>query len=85
MSVLYPTKITGLTLGLLAFSTPLTTFAFEPTDEVIVTATKQNKTIKELGLSLSVVGGEELSQFDGAEDLATRVAGLQAAAAPDDP
>ena len=53
----------------------------EATDQVIVTATKQTKTAAELGLSVNVIDGAQLSQFDGAEDLTTRVSGLQAAVA----
>jgi len=50
-------------------------------DEIIVTATKVNKAPQELGLSLTVIDGDELSAFDGAEDLSQRVSGLQAAVA----
>lgn len=55
--------------------------AQQPADEVIVTATKQSKSAAELGLSVTVIDGAPLSQFDGAEDLTTRVSGLQAAVA----
>ena len=81
MSTLSPNRVLGLAIGTIAITSPLSVFANGPTDEVIVTATKQNKTIQELGLSLTVIDGTELSQFDGAEDLATRVSGLQAAVA----
>jgi len=50
-------------------------------DEVVVTATKRDKRLQDLGLSLSVVDGAELARFDGAEELAERVSGLQAAVA----
>ena len=50
-------------------------------DELIVTATKLKKNAQELGLSVSVVDGEVLSQFDGAEELSQHVSGLQAAVA----
>ena len=50
-------------------------------DEMIVTATKIEKNASDLGLSIAVVDGEKLSQFDGAEDLTQLVPGLQAAVA----
>jgi len=50
-------------------------------DEVIVTATKLEKNNQDLGLSVSIVEGSVLSQYDGAEELAQRVSGLQAAVA----
>jgi len=50
-------------------------------DELIVTATKIEKNVQELGLSVSVVDGDVLSQFDGAEELSQHVSGLQAAVA----
>ena len=50
-------------------------------DEVITTATKTQKRSQELGISLSVIDGDVLSQFDGAEELTQRVSGLQAAVA----
>ena len=81
MPVLYPRQIPGFTLGLLTVISPLAALANGPTDDVIVTATKVSKTAQELGLSLTVIDGTELSQFDGAEDLAVRVSGLQAAVA----
>ena len=56
-------------------------FAQSPQDELIVTATKLEKSVQELGLSVSIVDGEVLSQFDGAEELSQHVSGLQAAVA----
>ena len=56
-------------------------FAQTETDEIIVTATKIEKNASDLGLSISVVAGTDLSHFDGAEDLSQRVSGLQAAVA----
>ena len=56
-------------------------FAQTSSDELIVTATKLEKSIQELGLSVSIVDGEVLSQFDGAEELSQHVSGLQAAVA----
>ena len=56
-------------------------FAQQQQDEIVVTATKIEKTLQELGLSVSVVDGDALSQFDGAEELSQRVSGLQAAVA----
>ena len=50
-------------------------------NEIIVTATKIEKNIQDLGLSVSVVDGDVLSKFDGAEELSQRVSGLQAAVA----
>lgn len=55
--------------------------AMDDGNEIIVTATKIEKYAQELGLSLVVVDGESLSQFDGAEDLAQTTPGLQAAVA----
>ena len=52
-----------------------------PQDELIVTATKLEKSVQELGLSVSILDGDILSQFDGAEELSQHVAGLQAAVA----
>ena len=56
-------------------------FAQTSSDELIVTATKLEKSIQELGLSVNIVDGEVLSQFDGAEELSQHVSGLQAAVA----
>ena len=56
-------------------------FAQTTPDELIVTATKLEKSVQELGLSVSIVDGDVLSQFDGAEELSQHVAGLQAAVA----
>lgn len=50
-------------------------------DEVIVTATKIAKNTQDLGMSVSVIDGDTLSQFDSAEELTQRVSGLQAAVA----
>lgn len=46
-----------------------------------MTATKREKPLSDLGLSISVVDGAALSAFNGAEELTQRVAGLQAAVA----
>lgn len=62
-------------------SAPVVSFAQDSESEIIVTATKIEKTIQELGLSVSVVDGKALSQFDGAEELSQHVSGLQAAVA----
>lgn len=56
-------------------------FAQHDADEIIVTATKTEKNIQELGLSVIAVDGDTLSQFNGAEELSQRVSGLQAAVA----
>lgn len=69
-----------LSSGLLLLTTQ-TVFAQEAQDEIIVTATKLEKNIQGIGLSVTVVDGAELSQFDGAEELTQRVSGLQAAVA----
>ncbi len=50
-------------------------------DDVIVTATKISAPVQSIGASVSVVGGDPLATFDGAEELTQRVAGLQAAVA----
>ena len=81
MSVSSPHHISALIIAAAATVASPGASAQAAPDEVIVTATKQIKTAGELGLSLSVVDGAQLSQFDGAEDLTTRVSGLQAAVA----
>ncbi|MEM9878453.1 MAG: TonB-dependent receptor [Pseudomonadota bacterium] len=53
----------------------------EAVEDIIVTATKQAAPLSELALSVTVVEGDVLSTFNGAEDLTQRVAGLQAAVA----
>ena len=60
---------------------PQSAFAQAPQDEIVVTATKLVKNVQELGLSVAVIDGAELSQFDGAEELSQLVSGLQAAVA----
>jgi iron complex outermembrane receptor protein len=60
---------------------PQSVFAQESRDEIIVSATKIEKDIQDLGMSVVVIDGAALSQFDGAEDLSQRVSGLQAAVA----
>ena len=57
------------------------TAAAQSMPEIIVTATKLEKSSAQIGASISVIDGEELSSFNGAEDLTTRVSGLQAAVA----
>lgn len=49
--------------------------------DIIVTATKIEAAPQNIGASISVVGGDPLATFDGAEELTQRVAGLQAAVA----
>ena len=65
----------------LILSTPQSVLAQDAGNEIIVTATKLTKNVQDLGLSVSVIDGEVLSQFDGAEELSQRVSGLQAAVA----
>ena len=50
-------------------------------DELVVTATKIESSVSNLGLGVAIVTGEPLSQLDGAEELSQYVAGLQAAVA----
>ena len=50
-------------------------------DEIITTASKLEKSVDDLGLSVSVVAGEPLSRLDSAEELTQYVSGLQAAVA----
>lgn len=50
-------------------------------DEIIVTATKTSALASKLGIGISVVSGEPLSQLDGAEELTQYISGLQAAVA----
>ena len=76
-------KFNALLLSAISVFTlyPHASFASEKEAEIVVTATKIEKTVQELGHSVSVVDGEVLSHFDGAEDLSQRVSGLQAAVA----
>ena len=50
-------------------------------DEIIVTATKIEKSVQDLGLSVTVIEGDSLSALNGAEELTQKVPGLQAAVA----
>jgi len=50
-------------------------------EDIIITATKQPAALADLGMSVSVVEGDVLSTFNGAEELTQRVNGLQAAVA----
>ena len=79
LSVLTTASVLALTNFLVSIAPPA--FAQSADDEIIVTATKIEKSPSDLGLSLTVVDGEKLSQFDGAEDLSQLVPGLQAAVA----
>lgn len=81
MSIYPANTISAFTLAVLTTAVPLSSFAQDAVDEIIVTATKQSKSIQELGLSVTVIDGKQLSHFDGAEDLTTRVSGVQAAVA----
>ena len=69
-----------LTLTLLSATSQMA-YGQSVNDEVIVTATKIPKSVQDLGLSVSVVDGESLSQINGAEELSQKVPGLQAAVA----
>ena len=69
-----------LSLSLLMLAAP-SAFAQTPDDEVIVTATKIEKSVLDLGLSVTVIDGENLSELNGAEELSQKVPGLQAAVA----
>jgi len=69
-----------LSLVFLGYAYPSSILA-QDEDKIVVTATKIDKTIQELGHSLSVVDGDDLNRFDGAEDLVESVPGLQAAVA----
>lgn len=81
MSMTNPHRISALAFSFLAAGAAPSVLAQTPSDNIIVTATKQSKSAAELGLSVTLVDGAQLSQFDGAEDLTTRVSGLQAAVA----
>ena len=50
-------------------------------EEVVVTATKLNKKIEDIGASVSIVSGQLLSAYDGAEELSQQLSGVQAAVA----
>ena len=65
----------------LSTALPALCYAQDFSDDIVVTATKVEASVNDLGMSVSVVSGEDLSQFDGAEELAQRVPGLQAAVA----
>ena len=73
--------ITVMTSTALIALSSQTSLAQTRPDEVVVTATKMTKSAADLGLSLTVIDGWELSTFDGAEDLSQHVSGLQAAVA----
>lgn len=70
-----------LTSLCLTVFTGISAFAQSQQDEIVVTATKIEKTSQQLGLSVSVIDGNTLSDFDGAEELSQHVNGLQAAVA----
>ena len=69
-----------LSLALLMLAAP-SAYAQTPGDEIIVTATKIEKSVQDLGLSVTVLDGENLSELNGAEELSQKVPGLQAAVA----
>ncbi|MGJ8564045.1 MAG: TonB-dependent receptor [Alphaproteobacteria bacterium] len=81
MKLSIPANALAIALTSLTFNNTGIAFAQEGYDEVIVTGTKIEKRVQDLGLSVSVIDGDAFSQFDGAEDLTQRVSGLQAAVA----
>lgn len=75
----YSHRITLLTGAALLALTPYA--GAQVSEDVIVTATKIEASPQNIGASITVVGGDPLATFDGAEELTQRVAGLQAAVA----
>jgi iron complex outermembrane receptor protein len=61
-------------VGAPAFSQPA-----PPSDRVVVTATREAVSVRELPQSVAVLSGEELGAVDGAEDIVMRLPGVQAA------
>lgn len=51
----------------------------EHDDTVVVTATREEASTKDLPQSVAVLAGDDLAQVDGAEDIVMRLAGVQAA------
>ncbi len=70
-----------LPLALLLGASSFAISAQAQSDEIIVTATKISASPHTIGASISVIDGEPLGSFDGAEELSQRVSGLQAAIA----
>lgn len=75
-----PISVTMLAVFSLT-TVPQTAYAQDNMGEIVVTATKLKKNIKDLGMSVSVVDGTVMSVLDGAEELSQHVTGLQAAVA----
>lgn len=72
----------SLLIIFLSFSSPAVVNAAEKAvEEVMVTATKINKKIEDIGASIYVVYGDMLNSSNGAEELAQHLSGVQAAVA----
>ena len=80
MKPFYRARISLIALSAMLFSPYQLAYA-QDDNVVIVTATKIEKSVQDLGLSVNVVTGDDLVRYDGAEELTQRVSGLQAAVA----
>ena len=80
MKPFYRARISLIALSAMLLSPYQLAYA-QDDNVVIVTATKIEKSVQDLGLSVNVVTGDDLVRYDGAEELTQRVSGLQAAVA----
>ena len=80
MKPFYRARISLIALSVMLFNPYQLAYA-QDDNVVIVTATKIEKSVQDLGLSVNVVTGDDLVRYDGAEELTQRVSGLQAAVA----
>ena len=80
MKPFYRARISLIALSAMLFNPYQLAYA-QDDNVVIVTATKIEKSVQDLGLSVNVVTGDDLVRYDGAEELTQRVSGLQAAVA----
>lgn len=74
-------RLTLIPLLALNAALPMTAFAKNFEDDIVVTATKVKASVSDLGISVSVIDGERLSQLDSAEELSRYLSGVQAAVA----
>jgi len=74
-------RLTLIPLLALNAALPMTAFAKNFEDDIVVTATKLKASVSDLGISVSVIDGERLSQLDSAEELSRYLSGVQAAVA----
>lgn len=73
-------KTTALVASLLSTDITFTASASaQEIEELIITATKLQKNIEDIGASIVVISGAQLNNSDGAEDLAQHLSGVQTA------